>query len=184
MGAGYQTLDTFRSAQTKTKLNLLISLSDCLRALHGDGIVHADLKPEHIVVEHDKDTLRVRLIDFDSGFLETAPPETGNELEVDPVYMSPEAYQKMTGKSVKLDRKLDTFALGILIHQTLAGGLPGFDRNKYSYLYAAVLDRAKLSLSQELSASMLMMIQKMLKKRPAFRPDDDTVSQKLKDMLL
>ena len=134
----YQTLETFKPADLQTKLKLLLSLSECLSALHAVGIVHADLKPEHIIIDGNPYAPRVRLIDFDSSFAELAPPESGCELAIDPVYMSPEAYRLITGNNVRLNRKADSFAFAILIHQVLAGSLPGFDREKYTYPYAAV----------------------------------------------
>ncbi len=184
LGTDYQTLDDFRNEPISTKLKILASLSDSLRALHAVGIVHADLKPEHIVIEGNADSYRVRLIDFDSGFAEVAPPEAGRELAIDPVYLSPEAYRMISGHNVRLNRKADTFALGLLVHQTLAGKLPGFDRNHYSYPYAAVLDGAKLALSNEIREPLRVLILKLLKKHPAFRPGDDTIVKKFKTMLL
>lgn len=184
LGEGYQTLDDFRDASSQVKLNLLQSLSECLQALHAVGIVHADLKPEHIVVEKKSDVLRVRLIDFDSGFAEVAPPEASRELEIDPVYLSPEGYRMISGKNVRLNRKADTFAFGLLIHQTLAGELPGFDRNMYGYAYAAVLDGKKIRLSSAINNAFAMLIRKMLKKHPAFRPGDDTIVKTLKEIRL
>ncbi|MBE0601332.1 MAG: hypothetical protein IH607_06050 [Firmicutes bacterium] len=184
MGSEYKTLDAFDHAPTPTKLRLLAAVAESLRALHAVGIVHADVKPEHIDVENEADTLKVRLIDFDSGFVEIAPPEAGKELAIDPVYLSPEAYRMITGKNIRLSRKADTFALGILIHQTLAGSLPGFDRARYGYPYAAVLDGAKLSISETIGAGIGVLIRKMLKKRPAFRPGDDQVVHELKKQSL
>jgi serine/threonine protein kinase len=184
LGAEYRTLDTYQSAQAKEKLQLLVSLSEALRALHTAGIIHADLKPEHIVVEIAGDAPRVRLIDFDSGFAEKAPPEAGGEFAIDPVYLSPEAYRMVAGRNVRLNRKLDTFAFGILIHQTMAGEPPGFDRAKYSYLYAAVLDGAKLAFSQEIAPELIALVRRMLKKHPAFRPGDDAIVKKLQEISL
>lgn len=178
----HQTFETFRPAQLQTKLEYLCSLAECLRILHMCGVVHADLKPEHIIVENYKHTLRVRLIDFDSGFLETSPPNMQSGMEVDPVYMSPEAYLLITGKSIKLNRKLDTFAFGILMHQMLAGDLPEFDKSKYAYLYACVLDRGEVLLSQTLKREHASLIRRMLRNNPAFRPGDRAICKALKDI--
>ena len=133
------------------------------------GFVHADLKPEHIIVDRDQNTFRVRLIDFDSGFPETAPPETPYGMEIDPVYLSPEAYRMIVGKNVRLNRKLDSFALGILAHQMLSGEHPAFNKEKYNYLYAAVLDGASIKLSPNLDGSQQALIHKLLRRNPAFR---------------
>lgn len=184
LGEEYKTLDKYQTAPPRTKLEILKALSESLRALHAAGIVHADLKPEHIVVDGTADSFRVRLIDFDAGFLEVSPPEAGKELAVDPVYLSPEAYRMVSGKNVRLNRKADTFACGLLIHQTLAGALPGFNKSRYGYPYAAVLDSAELIPSETIDAKINKLILRMLKKRPAFRPGDDAIVNKLKALLL
>ncbi|HPJ01960.1 MAG TPA: protein kinase [Candidatus Limiplasma sp.] len=183
LGANYRTLESFKPDDLQTKLKLLLSLSQSLSALHTVGIVHADLKPEHIIIDGNPYAPRVRLIDFDSSFAELAPPEAGNELAIDPVYMSPEAYRLITGKNVRLNRKADTFAFGILMHQVLVGSLPGFKKESYSYPYAAVLNGTMLDVSKTIDPTLQTLIHKTLKKHPAFRPGDKAMIRDLKAML-
>jgi len=176
----HQTFETIRSFSPRMIPLLLYTLNECLRMLHLLGIVHADLKPEHILIKSEWGRPRISLIDFDSGFLESSPPDADTHIEIDPVYMSPETYLFMTGKPVKLDHRLDTFALGILLHQALTGVLPSFDQEKYVYLYACVLDGGKVRLSETLSGEYYSLIKKMLKKNPAKRPDDLKISTVLR----
>jgi serine/threonine protein kinase len=168
----YPSFESLLSGRAQAALPLLASLAECLRALHDCGVVHADLKPEHVMIADDGGTPRIRLIDFDAGFLESSPPEPRGHIEVDPVYLAPEAYLLMTGKRVRLNRKLDTFAFGILMHLALTGKMPGFYQSKYTYLYACVLDGGKVNLSDELNPVHRSLIRRMLKKSPARRPGD------------
>ena len=68
----------------------LRNLLKAMAALSARGIVHADLKPDNILVETDGDSLRsLKLIDFGSSFAFNSPPRTlalGT-----PEYMPPEA---------------------------------------------------------------------------------------------
>ncbi len=182
LGAEYQTLDNFQPAQESDKVKVLIALAESLQALHAVGIVHADLKPEHVIVELADGTVRARLIDFDSSYAEIAPPEASDELAIDPVYLSPEAYRLATGKNLRLNRKVDTFALGILMHQALCAKLPAFDLKQYSYPYAAVLDGAALALSDTIDAQLQLLIRRLLQKHPALRPGDQTIVKQLKSI--
>lgn len=175
IGAAYQTFETIRAFQPQAVRGLLGMLAGCLRTLHENGVVHADLKPEHIVIASDGETPRIRLIDFDSGFLVQNPPDPQINLEVDPVYLSPEAYRMISGHYIKLTHKLDSFALGILFHQALTGEMPGFDRSKYAYLYACVLDGGRIDLSDKLGRKNKDLIGAMLKKNPASRPGDEEI---------
>jgi eukaryotic-like serine/threonine-protein kinase len=171
-----QTFDTIRSIPPRMIPMILYSLAECLRMLHLCGVVHADLKPEHILIKTEYGRPRISLIDFDSGFLESSPPAANANIEVDPAYMAPETYLCMTGKPVKLNHKLDTFALGMLLHQALTGELPRFDKTRYAYLYACVLDGGQMTLSERLGGADHALIQKLLRKNPAKRPDDQKIS--------
>ena len=172
-----QSIDAFPEKVTK---RLLLSFAESLRMLHQHGIVHADLKPEHIIVDNRVGSFRIRIIDFDSGFLEVHPPQPKSNIEVDPVYLSPEAYRLIIGETVTLDRKLDTFAEGILLHQALTGEMPKFDKSRYAYLYAAVLDGKAISLSGKLDRRQHAVIRRMFSKNPAKRPGDEAICDMLK----
>ena len=179
----HQTFETVRSLPPRMLWMVLYSLAECLRTLHVYGIVHADLKPEHIIVQQEWGKPRIRLIDFDSGFLESDPPKPSTNIDVDPVYMAPEAYRLITGDACTLTAKLDTFAFGILLHQALTGELPSFDRTTYDYCYACVLDGGKITLSPRLSGDFRSLIRKMLRKNPAKRPGDCAVSKTIRNYL-
>ena len=72
------------------KREILLSLALCLQRLHLQGIVHADLKPEHVLLRKGELGYEARLIDLDSGFLADDPPAPGGDTEGDPVYLAPE----------------------------------------------------------------------------------------------
>ncbi len=151
---------------------LLLQLALCLQRLHTQGIVHADLKPDHVLLLRHPDGFHARLIDLDSGFLADDPPKTQRELEGDPVYLSPEAFLCMAGQPAKLTCKIDTFAFGALFHCLWTGELPSFDHGRYAYLYEAVLDGAKPVLSPALPDEYADVIGRMLLKDPSCRPGD------------
>ena len=160
-----------------------LSLAECLQALHNGGVVHADLKPDHIIIDNRVGKMVIRLIDFDSGFMEAAPPDGNSNIEVDPVYLAPETYRLMTAAKVRLTHKLDTFSFGILLHQAFSGELPQFDRTKYSYLYACILDKGSIVFSDKLTKKQQALIRRMLQKNPAKRPGDQTICEYLKSEL-
>lgn len=180
IGSSFPIFSGIFSMPSKTKSTMLCSLAKALQTLHAHGVVHADLKPEHIILDNRIGKMQVRLIDFDSGFLEAAPPDAQSNIEVDPAYMAPETYLFIRGNVGRLSHKIDTFALGILLHQALAGEFPRFDREQYTYLYACILDRGKFSLSDQLTRKQKALIQKMLQKYPARRPGDREIYETLK----
>jgi len=113
----FETFDTIGLVQPRTARELLFALAVCLGSLHAQGVVHADLKPEHVMLTREGDGFRVRLIDFDSGFLEGDPPTEPRDIEGDPVYLAPETYLRMTGETAALTRQVDTFAFAAIAHR-------------------------------------------------------------------
>lgn len=154
------------------KRQVLCHLALCLQRLHLQQIVHADLKPEHILLTPDLWGYKVRLIDLDSGFLLSEPPPPGSGLEGDPVYLAPEAFLRMTGQDTPLTTAVDSFAFGAIIHRLWTGDLPGFDRSRFGYLYEAVLAGESPEISKELPDQIRWLIQNLLCADPERRPDD------------
>jgi len=156
------------------KRQLLFDVAVCLQRLHSQGIVHADLKPEHVLLVKRPEGFQTRLIDLDSGFLMDDPPTSEQEMEGDPAYLAPEVFLRMIGRDVQLTTALDTFAFGAMIHAVWTGRLPAFDRSQYHYLYEAVLDGGEIGLN--LPPKWKTVVQRMLHADPASRPADAEVS--------
>ncbi len=94
---------------------------DALAYAHGRGIVHRDVKPENILIDADG---RVKVTDF--GIARAAGPDGGGpaltatgERFGTPHYVAPEA---MAGAPP--DPRMDVYALGVVLYQTLTGKLP------------------------------------------------------------
>ena len=158
------------------KRKLLFDLSLCLQRLHMQGVVHADLKPDHVLLLKLPTGYQSRLIDLDSGFLASEPPETEGEMEGDPVYLAPEAFLRMVGQEAELGPKLDTFAFGAMIHTIWTGELPAFDHDQYHYLYEAALDGGSITLSDALPKAYHRTVRGMLAADPEARPSDVQVT--------
>ena len=171
-----QCLETAAEMDDGQKRALLYELALCLQRLHTQGVVHADLKPDHVLLVRRPEGWKPRLIDLDSGFLEHEPPQHSRDMEGDPVYLAPEAFLRMIGQEVRVDRKLDTFAFGIMIHQLWTGEMPGFDQQRYQYLYEAVLEGAQIMLSSSLPQEYHAVVKGMLSLQPEDRPEDAQVT--------
>jgi eukaryotic-like serine/threonine-protein kinase len=89
---------------------------DVARALvhaHESGVVHRDLKPANVHLDPDGTT---KVLDFGLAHLfGQAPGASGGT----PAYMAPEQWEANGGEP-----RSDLFALGVMLHQCLAGVLP------------------------------------------------------------
>ena len=151
------------------KREILLSLALCLQRLHLQGIVHADLKPEHVLLRKGALGYEARLIDLDSGFLTEDPPAPGSETEGDPVYLAPEAFLRMTGEAADIGPAIDTFAFGAILHRLWTGALPETDA---PYLYEAALEQRPIRISAQLPPAYGRAVRRMLDAEPSHRPSD------------
>ena len=89
------------------------AVADAIAEAHRRGLVHADLKPENIVISSDG---RVRVVDFGLAKLAGATP---NAMSGTPAYMAPERW-----RGVPPTGAIDVWALGITLHELITGDRP------------------------------------------------------------
>ena len=165
------------------RLRLCCSIAHAVARLHEKKIVHADIKPDNILVVR-KMGLQANIVDFDCSFFESHCPKLGEELNGDLVYLSPEGFLHIAEIVSNLSCKMDVFALGLLFHQYLTGKLPGFNNAEYQYAYEAVLDAHPLDVHSVEDIGCRRIIEQMLSKEPEDRPDMKTVFSSLDGILL
>lgn len=159
------------SLNTDQKRRLCAIIAHSIACLHDGGLVHADLKHENILFMHSASgLLTAKVIDFDSGFLESDPPAPGDEIVGDMVYFSPEALRSISGEEVPLTCKMDVFALGVLFHQYLTGQLPYFDKELFGFPAEAAANGGNVWVSEELESDLAGMLQSMLHPEAECRP--------------
>lgn len=103
---------------------LLRNILGALRYVHEAGVIHRDLKPQHIIVARDDVTgSRLKLIDFGLAILDQLDAEghiTAISLPAGtPAYMSPE---QTSGE--QLTPATDLYSLGVIAFELLTGAHP------------------------------------------------------------
>jgi len=113
---------------------LVADLADALAYTHRHGIVHRDVKPENIQVDHCG---RVYLMDFgiasrtDSGELSVNP---GSTLTGTPAYLAPEL---ASGDPIPILPTIDQYSLGVVFYELLCGRTPFSGHPLYVLFQAA-----------------------------------------------
>lgn len=164
-------VDTIAGLTGKEKRFLCSVIAHGIAGLHKGHVVHADLKHDNILfMKSSSGYVTAKIIDFDSGFLETDPPTEGEEIVGDQVYFSPEACKTFMGGSPELTCKMDIFALGVLFHQYFTGVLPGYDTSLGNYTGEAVANGSAIMVSTEIPDDVHSLLVKMLDADPHNRP--------------
>ena len=114
----------FASKQIKLReiLQIAISVTDTLGELHKIPIIHKDIKPSNIIINHE--TGQVKITDFGiSSCLEVEIPTISNPhlLEGTLAYISPEQTGRMNRS---IDYRSDFYSLGATFYELLTGQLP------------------------------------------------------------
>lgn len=109
---------------------LVAQIADALAYAHSKSIVHRDIKPSNVMV--DKANCPY-VADFGLALRE-ADPEAGLAYIGTAPYMSPE---QARGEGHRVDGRSDTFSLGIVLYELLAGQRP-FRHQDRSKLYQAI----------------------------------------------
>lgn len=150
---------------------LLAQLASALAAAHASRIIHRDVKPANVLIQHDSQ--RAFLTDFGvAGILETGSEAVTRltkegERFGDPTYMSPE---QLRGEV--LTAQTDVYSLGILGYEMLTLHGP-FENSEVTNLAAAHLRRPPLDLHEmhpEIPLDLSDALKRCLSKKPEHRP--------------
>ena len=140
-----------------------LAILDVLRSAHREGILHRDVKPSNVLLEHDTD--RVVLTDFGIAQVEGDPSITSTGMLVGaPSYISPER-----ARGHKPGPAADLWSLGGLLYAAVEG-VPPYDKGSAIATLTAVMTEP---MEEPKNAGPLKdVIYGLLTKDPAKRLDD------------
>lgn len=143
---------------------ILTQVASALEHSHRNGIIHRDIKPGNILIDHSDNCL---LTDFGIAKVAEANSnftQTGHVVGT-PSYISPEL-----GRGDKVDQRSDVYSLGILLYQMLSGELPFNAETPLAIVLMHVQDPVPSILSKQPGLSPL--VEKVLFKALAKEPDE------------
>jgi len=97
--------------------DIMLQLTDALSLAHNNHIIHRDIKPQNILLQHDG---KIKLSDFGIATIPTAPSITQQDMVLGSVhYMAPEV-----AKGSKANALSDVYSAGITFFELLTGKVP------------------------------------------------------------
>jgi serine/threonine-protein kinase len=149
-------------------IDLACQILDALHAAHERGMVHRDVKPENIWVS---DNGTAKLLDF--GVAKAVGGRDGHALTQQgttvgtPRYMAPEQ-----AESSAVDRRVDVFAMGLVLWECLVGRTPFADLDAMAAMVAAVtrgIPSVGASLSGPVVPRLIVCVDRATARQPADR---------------
>lgn len=173
------SIDKVQNLPDEKKRVILKLLTYNLYALHKEGVVHADIKPDNILIKPTVDGYyTAKWIDFDASFTTNDPPQTGDDIQGDLVYLAPEVYLLWCNQEAELSEKIDIFSLGIVMHELWCGKLPRFD-NAFDYASEAIVNGGTVSLDDSIPYDVRQLISQMIQSDPSKRPSAEECCTRL-----
>jgi serine/threonine protein kinase len=161
-------------------------LCDGLDHAHGRGLIHRDFKPENVIVDRDRD--RVKIVDFGISILfddaASSSPDrltTAGAVVGTPNYMAPE---QALGQPI--DHRVDLFALGVLCFEMLTGA-PPFDGDGVDVARANVMTETPAMRDRvpglTVDALLEAFTRRLMRKSPDARPASAAEARALLDLI-
>jgi TolB-like protein/tRNA A-37 threonylcarbamoyl transferase component Bud32 len=151
-------------------VSILHDLAKALAYAHSRGIVHRDVKPDNVLVDHGT----ALLTDFgiamalDAATIDRTDRRSTRRGVGTPMYVSPE---QSTGDP-RLDQRSDLYSLGVVAYEMLAGQPPFTYRTQEAMLAAhrTEVPSPIASRREGVPRWLAELVMRLLEKRPADRP--------------
>jgi len=161
-----QILSEERLLWQERAVRIAIGICQALGYIHNHGVVHRDLKPEHVMVDsHD----HIKLVDFGVAGQTGAPRITFanlSQIASSPEYISPEQVKGKRG-----DARSDLYALGVMLYEMVTGGVPFHGQNAFAIMNDRLLENPvpPREIDRSISPQLQEVIYRALEREPQYR---------------
>jgi streptogramin lyase len=151
--------------EPRRALAIVTQVANALDAAHAKGLVHRDVKPSNVLLDHDE---HVYLADFGLtrpfGRGATGPTD-GRSLGT-PAYLAPEQIE-----GGEIDGRTDVYSLGCLLYECLTGGPPFAASSRLAVAWAHLEEKPPPASQRrpELPAAIDAVLERAMAKDPADR---------------
>ncbi|MEP7292604.1 MAG: protein kinase [Chloroflexota bacterium] len=147
-------------------INLAIQICGGIGFAHRAGLVHADVKPQNILVTKDD---VVKVTDFGIAQALSSDAQPGEKQQV--VWGSPHYFAPEQARGEKPTPASDVYSIGIVLFEMLTGRLPYTGANQQELALAHIRDRIPMvtEFNPNVPDSLARIVLKTMSKEPASR---------------
>jgi serine/threonine protein kinase len=148
-------------------VQIVLPLVDGLGAMHEQGVVHRDLKPDNLFLAIE-DHIQPKVIDFGLAkiiFGQAGRKLTGMGLLGTPDYMAPEQALELP----EVDHRADLWALCVVLYEALSGELPFDGATLPDRLHAIATNEPKPLARRGVDPTLWAIVERGLSKKPEQR---------------
>jgi CheY-like chemotaxis protein len=157
-------LDRQGHLKTLKGVEYLITVCDALHYVHQNSIIHRDMKPANIMLNHAG---VIKILDFGVAITEESGKKSEkNQIIGSPMYMSPEQVAGLT-----LDSRSDIYSVGATFYHVFTGS-PPFEAKDYKDIMAQHIEKPLPPLREKnprIPTALARIVEKMMAKDPLDR---------------
>ena len=158
-------------------LELVIGLAEGVRAIHLNGVIHRDIKPQNVLVDASGGRLVAKVGDFGIARVVADNHITQHgHLMGTPTYMAPETLQELPATT-----STDLYAVGCVLYEVIAGR-PPFVGTQASIMQQHI--NAQPPPLPGIVPALWALIARLLDKNPAVRPSASETVAVLRDLMV
>jgi transcriptional regulator with GAF, ATPase, and Fis domain/predicted ATPase len=140
-----------------------------LESIHSHGLIHCDIKPQHILVAEHDGKPRVKLLDFGFADKLSLGDASGSTMVARGTlgYVAPEVF-----KGTDADARADLYSLGMVLYETVTGRGPSQEKNLRQWLkmqYYSEFEAPRKfdpSIPEHVESVILSLIRREPERRP------------------
>ncbi|MBX3215597.1 MAG: protein kinase [Labilithrix sp.] len=163
----------------------ILQACEGLAEAHSAGVVHGDLKPQNLFLTGASDAAAtdqggesrvLKILDFGMATPADDREDEGTAVWfASPAYLSPEQIRD----PASVDARADVWALGVILHELIAGSLPFAADTVSGMLVAVAYDEPALLVAEGVPFELARAVRACLAKEPSERPADVAVLAKV-----
>ncbi|MCW5835821.1 MAG: serine/threonine protein kinase, partial [Labilithrix sp.] len=167
-----------RSLPPVEAVRWVLQACEGLAEAHSAGIVHGDLKPRNLFLAGDANAAAtdrggeprvLKILDFGMATPADDRDDEGTSAWfASPAYLSPEQIRD----PANVDARTDIWALGVILHELVAGRLPFAADTVSGMLVAVAYDEPALLVAEDVPFELARLVRACLAKDPSERPAD------------